>query len=494
MISLSRFKNKRSLVTVGGMVILVVLFLAYLVLESPTQSIVYTDSGYQPSQVSIEVGTKVIFKNKSDIDFWPASNVHPTHSAYPDFDPRQPIPPGESWAYTFDELGSYRFHDHIRSTEGGVITVVSNKLEPLEIDCTTTKTVSCWEDLILETLEKQGVSAAFALLVELVDTEPAFSYDCHGYSHIIGEEAFELFQTDESFTLSPATVLCGYGFYHGFMETLLQTTGDIELAREFCTFADAQLKGKAAAASTACYHGTGHGAVDGSDPSAWGDANAMMAPGFALCSILAENDFQDYLCATGVFNAIEILSSDDKYSLAEVRKNPFAVCKEQPEKYREPCYSNMLPAVLELVDNDIAKAAEYINQHMINGDALTIDGYTVNEMVTLGLFFEYIRINLERNSNYIEEGVALCRVQPEEDHLSCIAGLSGGHIKYGNPGQEFEQNLIFCAYDDFSIAEKTACYTYFVDRLQNQYDTTTQEYICSQVPEAFKGNSCTINL
>eukprot|EP00923_Selenidium_pygospionis_P025169 GHVN01044337.1.p4 GENE.GHVN01044337.1~~GHVN01044337.1.p4 ORF type:complete len:101 (+),score=5.81 GHVN01044337.1:571-873(+) len=85
--------------------------------------------------------------------------------------------------------------------------------------------------------------------------------------------------------------MCGYGFYHGFMETLLLTSGDVEEARAFCRYADEQLRGQASAASTACYHGTGHGAVDGGDTRAWGDVDAIMEPGFALCDQVAETEF-----------------------------------------------------------------------------------------------------------------------------------------------------------------------------------------------------------
>ena len=117
----------------------------------------------------------------------------------------------------------------------------------------------------------------------------------------------------------------------------------------------------------------------------------------------------------------------------------------------------MILAVLIKYNDDIATAADYINQNMIDKEHITIDGYTVNEMVTLGLFLEYIRINIETNPNYMTEGIRLCRQQPADDRLSCIAGLSGGHIKYGKPGVEYIKNIEACNHKDLYDDERDVC-------------------------------------
>src|SRR3990167_1529245 len=55
--------------------------------------------GFIPSEITIDVNSSVIFINKDKESRWPASNVHPTHGLYPEFDPKKPILPGESWAF-----------------------------------------------------------------------------------------------------------------------------------------------------------------------------------------------------------------------------------------------------------------------------------------------------------------------------------------------------------------------------------------------------------
>lgn len=82
-----------------------------------------TDEGYEPKEVTVTVGDTVSFVNESSEFHWPASDVHPTHTIYADFDPRDPIAPGATWSFVFTEIGEWVFHDHLRANLKGVVTV-----------------------------------------------------------------------------------------------------------------------------------------------------------------------------------------------------------------------------------------------------------------------------------------------------------------------------------------------------------------------------------
>jgi plastocyanin len=82
-----------------------------------------TPSGYEPSDFSIKKGTTVTFKNTTGKPHWPASNLHPTHEIYSEFDPQRPLAPDEAWSFTFNKVGTWNFHDHIRSYYSGKIYV-----------------------------------------------------------------------------------------------------------------------------------------------------------------------------------------------------------------------------------------------------------------------------------------------------------------------------------------------------------------------------------
>jgi plastocyanin len=83
----------------------------------------YTDQGYEPNHLVVKKGDTVNFVNQTDGFFWPASNLHPSHLIYSEFDPKQPIAVGETWSFTFDQVGEWQFHDHLAPYFTGTITV-----------------------------------------------------------------------------------------------------------------------------------------------------------------------------------------------------------------------------------------------------------------------------------------------------------------------------------------------------------------------------------
>ena len=82
-----------------------------------------TDTGFVPADVTIAVGDTVTFVNDAQANKWPASDVHPTHEILPDFDPGRGLATGEEYSFTFTEVGSWKYHDHLRASHGGTITV-----------------------------------------------------------------------------------------------------------------------------------------------------------------------------------------------------------------------------------------------------------------------------------------------------------------------------------------------------------------------------------
>lgn len=106
--------------------------------ESTGEKIItYTGNNYSPSTITIFTGETVTFVNKSTRDMWPASALHPTHTIYPNsdiekcgatekeaiFDACRGIPQGESWSFTFNEIGEWEYHDHLNPRSNGTIIV-----------------------------------------------------------------------------------------------------------------------------------------------------------------------------------------------------------------------------------------------------------------------------------------------------------------------------------------------------------------------------------
>lgn len=104
-----------------------------------------TSNGFEPSAVKITRGETITFENVDNQSHWPAGNTHPTHRLYPGsdikkcgseeegniFDACHSIEPGESYSFTFNKPGVWRFHDHLLPAKNAYVTVLINWLEIL---------------------------------------------------------------------------------------------------------------------------------------------------------------------------------------------------------------------------------------------------------------------------------------------------------------------------------------------------------------------------
>ncbi|MEM3074850.1 MAG: hypothetical protein QW727_02830 [Candidatus Pacearchaeota archaeon] len=96
-----------------------------------------TSEGFSPSILIIKVGETVNFVNKMSSPSWPASDIHPTHTIYPGsdikkcgtseeiklFDACKGILRDEIYSFTFNEKGSWNYHDHLNPRLKGKIIV-----------------------------------------------------------------------------------------------------------------------------------------------------------------------------------------------------------------------------------------------------------------------------------------------------------------------------------------------------------------------------------
>ncbi len=104
-------------------------------------TVVYSDAGFSPSNVNVKVGETIRFVNTSGHNMWVGADEHPTHTEYDGtstrdhcangeatggtFDQCQAVPAGSFWEYTFTKAGTWNYHNHARSGNGGTVTVTN---------------------------------------------------------------------------------------------------------------------------------------------------------------------------------------------------------------------------------------------------------------------------------------------------------------------------------------------------------------------------------
>jgi len=106
--------------------------------NSPQQfDVTITSLGFSPNSLTIKVGETVTWTNQDTSPHWPASVIHPFHTNYPGsdinkcgtteestiFDACDSLSQGDSYSFTFNNAGSWEYHDHFQPGLKGTIVV-----------------------------------------------------------------------------------------------------------------------------------------------------------------------------------------------------------------------------------------------------------------------------------------------------------------------------------------------------------------------------------
>lgn len=335
------------------------------------------DGGYEPKNLTIHVGDTVIFKNVSTDDRWPASNIHPTHEIYPEFDPGKPVTPGTRWEFQFTKAGIWKYHDHLVPSMNGTITV-EEKTAPAETKLGIFARIKEFFSHLLAKIFKKNIAVkdlvpvtkdATALFTDdavlrsyvyafrpaettkrLHELSAQFG-DCHQTAHKAGRYAYEFFG---ELAFQECSAECHSGCYHGATEAYFREHGTANLAENLATLCGPVTN---LFFNHQCIHGIGHGLM------AW--SNYEIHDALKGCDLLPERKDS---CYTGVFmeNIVGGLAEDEAKQNPELAdhvtkylsNDPQFPCTVVGEKYQPACYFYQTSRMVKLFQADFKKVAD----------------------------------------------------------------------------------------------------------------------------------------
>ena len=429
--------------------------------------IAYTQDGYNPKRLNISLGQKVHFVNQSEVPLWPASNIHPTHEIYPEFDAKQVINPQEVWVFKFDELGFWRYHNHLKPEHGALIVVQGDATalgtpEPLPLvdeglvfpdppSLSTTEFVNLFKDneYLVKMTEKHGPAHLVHLLKE---AENHIDVDCHQRAHAVGNAAYRAFGA-AAFAL--ASHECQAGAFHGATEGLFADRGTINLeadVRAICSSAQNNFF------RHQCVHGVGHGLM------AW--TTYEIHDALPLCDRL-ETDDDKQSCYSGVYmeNVVGGLSGLMGHTTQYLSDDPHFPCNVVATEYYAPCYFYQTSHMIRVFNRDFEKVAIACEE--------------TSRLAQAYCFQSYGRDVGNATRGAPAQAIDLCSYAPQGiDRINCIRGAAQDRFWEESSANE-ALSLCHMLVDVF---EKGGCYEIIINRAKDLFPSEHGfETFCAQV-------------
>lgn len=303
--------------------------------HSQTIVVEMTSEGFKPQIINLDTSGTVIFINKDSKAHWPASDVHPTHDLYSQFDPQRGIEPGESWPFRPKKTGEWKFHDHLFPHFRGSVTVISeqgekeksvswiekvktglqnffskikNSLGP-KITLNSSGFTKLDPGVQINQLKKyadsRGAEKAWQFIKETYKGQGGSFGNIHDLAHLSGGLLFE----ELGFPgLGKCSVDFAFGCFHGFLDKAFQKNLDrLNEAEGACSTLGS------GGPYASCVHGIGHGIA-----SFYQSADLKAA--LSSCKRLGTQSLQ--YCFDGVFMEFERSAPPDFYS----KTNPYYPC------------------------------------------------------------------------------------------------------------------------------------------------------------------------
>ncbi len=447
--------------------------------------ITLTEHGFAPPSVRVPTGTRIVFRTRTDKPFWPASNFHPSHLLYPAFDPVAPVAAQSEWEFTFDRVGSWGYHNHLKASQQGTVIVFdpatgshlacSTELQPTDIQGKT----SCWYERISEVTQKEGVAAGFAQVRTFYNEDPLFVPLCHDMTHFIGENAFHMSLRGRPLVLGPEVANCGYGFFHGFIEALMFAGNNYERAFAACSQAHDELAQSVAQPNVryTCYHGIGHGIFDSLDSSFWGDDALMVENVLDVCERITgvEREELRKQCATGVFNALANAYGDKRYGLVLDDTDPLRICRRQDDSvFRRACVIEVSLVFIRSHGISRAAAIRFITSLPDHEDKIAAMYAYIGDETRLQI------ADVDPSSVG-----AWCAGYTKDIRIACLEGIEDIILERGRPEHEYEAVVAFCSSPALTQEERVVCFERLIPRLATIYSKEVLEGVCRKIPAAY---------
>lgn len=226
--------------------------------------------------------------------------------------------------------------------ESGVLFVVQGE----ELCVNSHTDFSCYEKFFQDTVAREGIPAAFAILRKAYQGNDYVRAQCHPLTHVIGRAAAQLFPSvGEAYQHGDS--FCWSGYYHGVMEGIIDVIGYSNITSSMDSICqDVALDRRYSFDHYNCVHGLGHGVMVLTQNE--------LFDSLKICDNLKDS-WERSSCWSGVF--MENIIADNKNHFTKYLNpaDPLYPCNALDEQYKGTCYLMQTSYMLKVTNEDFAR-------------------------------------------------------------------------------------------------------------------------------------------
>lgn len=351
--------------------------------------------------------------------------------------------------------------------------------------------VDCWAQIALSYMRNGDILAAYRAFDYLYGAYPGFAaWGCHVNAHRLGDTAYYQFFVTRGLELDQMdfpqqTTSCGYGFYHGFLEHLIQDHPQADYVIKTCEYLRGRLQNDMRDIARVCYHASGHGFIqevaDTLKKSDWGNIAKMVSGPLSKCEALPNRtELEIEECREGVFNVLSNWMVEKDFGLTFDYEDPFRSCDALSARWQRACYTEFGQKLQPIVGDNILAAEKYAG--------------SIRDMelrhITFGVVVAGMMQRLAPLDQYQTVFTDCTLVKDEDLFHFCLVSATNGMMEHGDPGNEYRKILPMCSLPELTARNGTAtCLHTLARRLSRFYTPEKKIEICTLFPEAYK-TSC----
>ncbi len=367
----------------------------------------------------------------------------------------------------------------IGSTSNNQLSVLGEEIDNCYLNNKTNDAaqVDCWMGLMKDSYSRGGTEKAFEIFQYIYDNYDGFANSgCHRQAHRVGDFAYYFdYLSHKNFDLvqfPKSANACGYGFYHGFIEHLVQDNPEVSFVKNTCQYLISRLNETAPDIAKTCYHGSGHGFLiaEADEIVTKEPINIVNVTNLPIkkCSELQVAEEYIAECHEGVFNVFIDWMVEGNYGLKYDNLNPFVPCEAllPDELSYQACSIEISRKFDSLSGYEPAKVLALIKKNPFT--------QIHDRMFQIGVT-GIVQHNPKDGPLSL---TTKCRELDSEYQEQCFSAVVLGIFSHGNPREIYLEAEEFCSSEYLTVGERSLCYKESAQRIKRFYSVNEIIKLC----------------